>query len=116
MEEVKKEELGEQVKWVFIPVNKTRVIKETDKYILLDLRATDDIDAKVSVSTIVNIVFKRKKETEDKIFISLPQNFKFNVRTSWWSQEKNRYVETNDTADMFDFISGYKALLDSVVR
>ena len=73
--------------WVFLPVHKTRILKELGKakLILVDY----------NVTTILPNVFKRVKETKDYIFYSLPADFKVSIRVSTRNQQTRRY-EHND--------------------
>lgn len=77
----------QQNNWEFLPVHKSRVLKELEKakLILIDF----------NVTTILPNVFKRAKETEDFIFYSLPNNFKVNIRVSTQNAKTRRY-EHND--------------------
>lgn len=63
-----------ETNWVFVPVHKSRIIKTLAKAIILKLDSVS--------STILPLIFKRKKETENFIFFSLPEDFKMNIRTS----------------------------------
>lgn len=73
--------------WVFVPVLKERVIKTLEKAVMLKL---DD-----GASTIMPLVFKRKKETETHIFLSLPKDFKINVRFSNYDFATKSYVNVD---------------------
>lgn len=73
--------------WVFLPVHKSRIIKELDKATLLYV----DFDR----STILPKVFRRAKETKDYIFYSLPKDFNANIRVSKLN-EKTRKFEHED--------------------
>lgn len=92
--------------WVFIPVHKSRVIKGTDKYYLLNLKS----DETYSVSTIINAIFKRVKETDDMIYFSVPKNFRFNIRKSFYSEQENDFVEENTLVKLWDFFEYRKVL------
>ena len=74
----------EQNNWVFLPVHKTRIIKELDKAILIKV----DFDR----STILPKVFKREKETKDYIYYSLPKDFNANIRVTHYDESIRRYV------------------------
>ena len=73
--------------WVFLPVHKTRILKQLGKanLILVDF----------NVTTILPNVFKRVKETKDFIFYSLPADFKVSIRVSTRNPQTRRY-EHND--------------------
>ena len=73
--------------WVFVPVAKSRIIKELDKAILLKV---DD-----RVSTILPKVFKRKKESDTHIYFSLPANFVVGFRHSSYDEDAKEYVRTD---------------------
>lgn len=75
--------------WVFLPVHKTRIIKEFDKALLIKF----DYER----STILPKVFKRSKETKDYLYFSLPQDFNANIRTSKMN-EKTRRFEHEDAS------------------
>lgn len=89
-------------KWVFVPINKQRIIKELDKAILINLGGA---------STILPKVFKRAKESDTLIYFSLPADFKINVRTSWYNQETRRYEEDDKLFTLETFV-GYFPLKD----
>ena len=77
----------EQVNWVFLPVHKTRILKELGKATLL---IVDD-----NVTTILPKVFRRTKENDDYIFYSLPQDFKVNIRVSTQNPKSRRFEHTD---------------------
>lgn len=76
-----------QTNWVFLPVHKTRVLKELGKATLILV----DVDR----TTILPKVFRRVKETKDFIFYSLPQDFKINIRVSVKNEKTRRYEHTD---------------------
>lgn len=76
-------ERTEQNNWVFLPVHKSRIIKELDRATLIVV----DFDR----STILPKVFRRAKETKDYIFYSLPKDFNANIRVSVRNEETRRY-------------------------
>lgn len=69
--------------WVFLPVHKTRIIKELDKATL--------IMVEFDRTLILPKVFKRAKETTDFIYYSLPQDFTANIRVSVRNEKTRRY-------------------------
>ena len=75
-----------QNNWVFLPVHKTRIIKELPKAILLSVD--------YNVSTILPKVFKRGKEDKDYMYFSLPQDFKVNIRVATQNAKTRRYEHT----------------------
>lgn len=76
-----------QTNWVFLPVHKTRVLKELANATLILV----DVDR----TTILPKVFRRVKETKDFIFYSLPQDFKINIRVSVRNEKTRRYEHTD---------------------
>ena len=58
-------------------------MKKTDKYILFKLGGA---------YTIVNAVFKRKKESETHIYLSVPETFNFGVKHNEYDAEKGKWV------------------------
>ena len=76
-------ERTEQNNWVFLPVHKSRIIKELDKATLIEV----DFDR----STILPKVFRRAKETSDYVFYSLPQDFNANIRVSVRNEQTRKY-------------------------
>lgn len=82
-------ERTEQNNWVFLPVHKSRIIKELDKATLINV----DFDR----STILPKVFRRAKETKDYIFYSLPKDFNANIRVSVRNEETRRYEHKDTT-------------------
>ena len=77
------EKKTEQTNWVFLPVHKSRIIKELERATLVLI----DFDR----STILPKVFRRAKETDDCIFYSLPNEFKANIRVSVRNEKTRRY-------------------------
>ena len=73
----------EQTNWVFLPVHKSRVIKELERATLILV----DFDR----STILPKVFRRVKETKDFIYYSLPKDFNANIRVSVKNEKTRRY-------------------------
>lgn len=73
--------------WVFLPVHKSRIIKELDKATLLLIDA--------NVTTILPKVFRRAKETEDYIYYSLPQDFQVSIRVSFQDPKSRKYSHTD---------------------
>lgn len=71
--------------WVFIPVRKDTILKRTETYVLFKVseRATAIISSK----------FVRKKENEDFIFVSLPQDYKVNWRMTQYNQTTRKYYD-----------------------
>ena len=43
------------------------------------------------VSSILPLVFKRGKESEDCLFFSVPNDFKMNLRVDYWNEEKKQW-------------------------
>ena len=76
-----------QNNWVFLPVHKSRIIKELDKATLIKI----DFDR----TTILPKVFRRAKETDEYIFYSLPKDFNANVRVSVQNEKTRRYEHTD---------------------
>ena len=60
------------MEWVFIPLAKKHIIKRTDTYVLFDI---DGI-----ASGIIGAKFLRKKETEETVFFSVPQDYEVNCK------------------------------------
>lgn len=73
----------EQTKWVFLPVHKTRIIKELSKTTLFVV----DYDR----STILPKVFRRAKETKEYVYYSLPKDFNANIRVSVQDPTSRRF-------------------------
>ena len=71
-------------RWVFIPVEKTRVLKREETYVLLKLND--------HISAIISSRFVRKKESDTHIFMSVPQDYKIKVRYTEFDEETKRYV------------------------
>ena len=74
---------SEKGKWTFVPVPKELVAKRTDKYVLIKLP--------VGQSAIVNAVFLRKKETEEKLFMSIPEDYQIKARQSQYNPKTKKY-------------------------
>ena len=79
---------GEQKKeWVFTPLSKELILKSTDKYILIKLPE--------GATAIVSAVFKRKKETKETIFLSVPPEYKFSCQRREYDAKKGKYIPVN---------------------
>lgn len=59
---------------MFVPLLKKHIIKRTETYVLFDVDGT--------ASGIVNTKFLRKKESDEMVYLSLPENYEIscNVR------------------------------------
>ena len=77
----------ENPNWVFLPVHKSRIIKELDKATL--------IMVDYNVTTILPKVFRRAKETDTHIFYSLPVDFNSSVRVSTKNEKSRKYEHTD---------------------
>lgn len=86
--QVKTTKVNNNDNWVFVPVKKSRIIKTLKDAVLIKI---DN-----ETSTILPLVFKRKKETETDIFFSLPKDFKMNIRKSVYNKETKTYDVTDD--------------------
>lgn len=77
----------EENNWVFLPVHKSRIIKELDRasLILVDL----------NVTTILPKVFRRAKETDEFVYYSLPQDFQVSIRVSYQDPKSRKYSHTD---------------------
>ena len=71
--------------WVFIPLSKKLILKRTDKFVLIN------VDGRAS--GIVNAKFLRKKETDEKVFLSLPPDYKIGCRVREYDAEKGSWFE-----------------------
>ena len=70
--------------WVFIPLSKELILKSTEKYILFKL--------KDGATAIVSAVFKRKKESDEHIFLSVPPTYNFSCQVREYSEKQRKYV------------------------
>lgn len=70
--------------WVFIPLSKELILKSTDKYILFKIGD--------GATSIVSAVFKRKKETEEKVFLSVPPEYNFGCQVREYDNKQRKYV------------------------
>lgn len=91
------EKKTEQTNWVFLPVHKTRIIKELDKATLI---VVDDF-----ISTILPKVFRRAKESDTYIYYSLPASFKANIRISIKNEKTRRYEHKDKLYSLEEFMS-----------
>lgn len=71
--------------WVLIPLLKKHIIKRTETYVLFK------VDGKASA--IVNAKFIRKKESEDMIYLSVPENYEVNCNVRE-KNEEGKWVPT----------------------
>lgn len=74
--------------WVFLAIRKDLIAKRTDKFVLIKLA--------YGYSAIINAKFIRAKETDDKIFASLPYDYKINVRQTAFDTTKNEWVVVDE--------------------
>ena len=73
---------SENKEWVFTPVNKVNLVHEEKDYVIISLKS--------GYTAIINRCFIRKKETEDYIYVSLPRDYKINVRQSEYNKEERK--------------------------
>lgn len=71
--------------WVFIPLPKSLIIKQTDTYILFKLGE--------NISSIVSAKFKRKKESDSHIYLSVPPSYNFGCKLTSYDAETKKYVK-----------------------
>lgn len=90
--------------WTFVPVHKSRIIKELERSYLLNT-GSDVLD---SQSVILPKVFKRTKESKTHIFFSLPNDIKLSVRHNYYNDEKKCYMNEDKDIKM-----NYLEVLDS---
>ena len=81
------EEVAKTTQWVFIPLPKALILKRTDKYILFKVG---------DGSAVVSTKFKRAKEHEDTIFLSVPENYNFGVKYNSYDAEQKKFVTTKE--------------------
>ena len=70
--ETNQERKVQESEWVFLPVLKTHIIKRTETYVLLDLDGV--------ATGIISAKFLRKKETDEKVFFSVPATYEVKCR------------------------------------
>lgn len=80
---VAKTDNGQQTEWVFIPLPKDLVIKKTEKYVLFQVGD--------NISSIVSAKFKRKKESENFIYLSVPANYMFGIKETRYNEETHKW-------------------------
>lgn len=72
--------------WVFVPLMKKHIIKRTDSYVLFSVNE--------KASAIVSAKFVRAKESEEFIYLSLPEDYEVSWRVN--AQAKNnKWVVVN---------------------
>lgn len=69
--------------WVFIPLAKALILKRTDKFILFKVG---------DGSAIVSAKFKRAKESDTHIFLSVPETYNFGVKYNEYDAESKKFV------------------------
>ncbi len=87
----------QQTNWIFLPVHKTRILRELDRATLFVV----DYDT----STILPKVFRRAKETKDFVYYSLPKDFKANIRVS--HKDGMKYVHKDIAIDVESLVNEY---------
>ena len=63
------------------------MIKTTEKYVLFQVGN--------SISSIVSSKFKRTKESNDFIYLSVPENYKFGIKETRYNEETKKWETTN---------------------
>lgn len=77
------EQVANNTNWVFIPLPKALILKKTDKYILFKVG---------DGSAVVSTKFKRAKEHEDMVFLSVPETYNFGVKYNSYDAESKKWV------------------------
>ena len=75
-------------RWVFIPCPKENVLRKEETYLLIKL--SDNATA------IISSKFKRTKESDDCIFLSIPEDYNVKVRFTKKNPKTNRYEVSNE--------------------
>ena len=68
--------------WVLLSIQKDRIIKRNDDYVLFNC---------CDYTAIVSSKFVRHKESETHIFVSVPADYTFNIQKSEFSEQSGRY-------------------------
>ena len=77
------DQIANNTNWVFIPLPKALILKKTDKYILFKVG---------DGSAVVSTKFKRAKEHEDMVFLSVPETYNFGVKYNSYDAEQKKFV------------------------
>lgn len=80
--------IKKETKWLFVKVSKSRIVKTTDAYTIIKV-------GQAGFTAVIGNVFRRKKEHEDCVFFSIPEDFITKSRLSVYVKEEKRY----DTID-----------------
>ena len=85
--------------WILIALLKAHIIKRTDKYIIFNVDGV--------ASGIITTKFLRKKEHEDKIFLSVPENYEINCNVreqvnGKWTTKKSYSVKAVELKSLVD--------------
>ena len=90
-------------RWVFVPVKKARVVKQTNEYVLIAIEE--------DTTAIITTKFKRAKESDECIFLSVPYDYKISCRTTDYDEQSKKYVVTRSfTIYPFTLIKKLKEL------
>lgn len=69
-------------------IRKCLIIKRTDNFVAFKLPN--------GYTSIISSKFIRSKETDSYIYLSLPYDYKVNVRQTGWNTEKKQYVVNDE--------------------
>ena len=85
--------------WVLVVIRTLLIVKRTENYVLFKLPN--------GYSAIINAKFLRKKEHEDKIFLSVPENYEINCNVrekvdGKWATTKSYSVKAVELKSLVD--------------
>ena len=75
--------------WLFLKVSKQRVITTTQSYTIFKVGKEDR-------TCIISNKFRRKKEGEEHIYFSIPDNFILKLRLTAKNEDTNEYCVVNE--------------------
>lgn len=81
------QESANTTQWVFIPLAKALILKKTEKFILFKVG---------DGSAIVSAKFKRAKESDTHIFLSVPKTYEFTIKYNSYDQDAKKWVTTRE--------------------
>ena len=100
--------------WVFLPINKSRVVFEGEKSVLI--RVGYDKESKENYSLQLPLAFKRIKESNTHIYFSFPQNFEVNVLVTKRNGKDDWEKLPSQKANIKDVVETWKDDLDKEIK
>ena len=79
------ENTNKNTDWVLLAINKEKIIRRTNDYVLLQV---------IDYTAIVSSKFVRAKESDTHIYVSVPKDYKFTIKRTEINPTSHRYEVT----------------------